>query len=213
MDNKAETINYHGHTIDIYQDMDYDGNPNDWNDGVVFLVAYHRDFDVRYDEVITKDEAIAIANDEMMDYPRCKEIKKNFHLFGLEAYIHSGVVLALSGEGQFPDRKWDVSQLGFVLVAKKEAKTRLKARKMAEGLISNWNDNLSGNVYGYIIDEGEGEGSCWGFYGDWNKNGLVKQAKDDINAMIEARIKKNDKRLKAQIKNGVSINNRQPAIL
>ena len=63
---------------------------------------------------------------------RLGELNKKYFYFGLEAYIHSGVVLALSHEGNFPDRQWDVSQLGLVFVAKTEAKTREKARKLAE---------------------------------------------------------------------------------
>ena len=53
-----------------------------------------------------------------------KELEKKYHIFGLEAYIHSGVVLALSSECNFSDRQWDVLQLGAVFVARKEWKIK-----------------------------------------------------------------------------------------
>ena len=107
-------------------------------------------------------------NSEALQY--CKD----YHIFGLEAYIHSGVVLALSREGNFPDRQWDVSQLGLVFVSKKEWKTRAKAREAALGLIEYWNSCLSGEVYGFVIEDSEGGtlDSCWGFFGDYDENCL-----------------------------------------
>ena len=47
------------------------------------------------------------------------------------------------------------------------------ARKAALGLIQEWNDYLSGNVYGYVVEDERGEhlDSCWGFYGDYNADG------------------------------------------
>ena len=68
--------------------------------------------------------------------------------------------------GNYPDRQWDVSQLGFVFVSKKEWRLSAKARLAAESLLKEWNQYLSGDVYGYIVDDdGLNEDSCWGFYG------------------------------------------------
>jgi len=115
-----------------------------------------------------------------------KRYIKEYHIFGLEAYIHSGVVLALSHEGNFCDRQWDVSQLGLVFVSKKEARTRDKARTLALGLIETWNDYLSGNVYGYVIEDAQGThfDSCLGYSGDYEKYCLVEGR-----SALEAQIK------------------------
>jgi hypothetical protein len=51
--------------------------------------------------------------------------------------------LALSHEGNFPDRQWDVSRLGLVFAAKKEARAQAeyfirehkKNLKTAEGMV------------------------------------------------------------------------------
>lgn len=77
----------------------------------------------------------------------------------------------MSYEGNFPDRQWDVSQIGLVFVSKKEFKRRDKARKAAKEYIETWNKYLAGDVYGCIIEEYDTEKkpvkyeSCWGYYG------------------------------------------------
>ena len=133
--------------------------------------------------MFSKNELIAFLQKRTYDY---NFDFKAFHVFPLEAYIHSGVCLALSREGDFPDRRWDVSQLGAVLVSKKEARTKAKARTSALGLIKTWNDYLSGNVYGFEIEDASGQviDSCWGFYGDYEaKGGALAEAKSIIDNM------------------------------
>ena len=99
---------------------------------------------------VTKEECIDFANGE-----HATVFFTKYHIFGLEAYIHSGVVLALSQEGNFCDRRWDVSQLGFVFVAKSEWRIRKSAKKAARGLIEYWNAYLGGNVYGFVVKDKE----------------------------------------------------------
>jgi hypothetical protein len=129
------------------------------------------------DAGISQELAQAIAaGGKSQDFDEClndeaKDYCKKYHIFGLEAYIHSGVSLSLSHEGNFPDRQWDVSQLGLVFASKKEWKSRAKARKAALGLIETWNCSMSGDVYGCVREEYDQdkkqikEDSCWGFYG------------------------------------------------
>ena len=156
---------------------DCNESPDDWGDDNLFLVGYHRNFWVEgprifyklpegqkrdpQDEghlLVTEDNAKALwrkskKESEANGYEWPEELAKKYHTFGLEAYIHSGVSLALSYEGNFPDRRWDVSQLGLVFVAKEEWKTRKKARKAAEGLIETWNQYLSGDVYTIVRED------------------------------------------------------------
>ena len=185
---------YKNVVIKIYQDDDTQ-SPEEWQDENLFLVAYHRDFTV--DKKISQGLAQCIANNGKYEddshEERAKEIKKLYHIFGLEAYIHSDISLSLSREGNFPDRNWDVSQLGVVLVSKKEAKNRKEAHKIAKGLIETWNEYLSGEVYGYVIEDKNGEhlDSCWGFYGDYEENAL-KEAR----TIAEVSNKELEKKLK-----------------
>lgn len=207
MENEAiKTINYKGLTIKIFQDEDVQ-SPEGWNDDI-FLVYYHRDFEVRKDDIVSKDEMVAWYNGEKI------EQTKQFHIFLVKAYIHSGVVLALEESGRmFPDERWDVSRCGCMLVSKKEAKTKSKAFKLADGLIKSWNDCLSGNVYGYVIEDKESEhlGSCWGFYGDFNKSGIIDEAKSEAGAIADERLKKHLRKLKSQIINKAPLGRREPA--
>ena len=212
-----DTILYKDCAIKIYQDEDTQ-NPDEWGDNNLFLVGFHRDFTVE-NILVSEDICRAVLEgdikkrDDDDDYIResAKELTKQYHVFGLEAYIHGGVALSLSREGNFPDRRWDVSQLGAVFVSKKETKSRVKARKLALGLIETWNDYLSGNVYGFITETkiGNDVGSCWGFYGDYNKSGMIEEAKGEIDSYVEEKLKKHARQLKVQILKGVSLNNRK----
>ena len=137
------TENYRNHTIKIFRD-DSSDNPGDWGDDELFLVANHRDFFVTRPELGRSFTARDVI----------REYEHTHFLFPLEAYIHGGVCLALAGEGNFPDRAYDVSMVGLVAVSKAilSEMTRKKARKYAERLLKTWNDYLLGNVYGYVIE-------------------------------------------------------------
>jgi len=196
-----ESIKFRGYKIKIYQDDNSSESPDDWGDDSLFLVGYHRDFTVDRSTKTSGGIPPGLAQDitrggkyeDGIENYEAARYCKEYHIFGLEAYIHSGVSLALSQEGSFVDREWDVSQLGLVFVSKKEWKTREKAREAARGLIKTWNMYLSGEVYGYLIENtfGEESGGCWGFYGsDYKASGLIDNARGEIN---EA--KKQDKEL------------------
>lgn len=189
---------YRGFTIEVYPD-DMDDSPNNWGEDGLFLVALHRDFNVER-EGFPKELCQSICRggkyeDGSKDHSAIETMKK-YHCFNLEAYIHSGVRLALENKGHFPDRQWDVSVLGIVFVSKEEARTRGRAQKRALGLIKTWNDYLSGNVYGYSV---EGVFSCWGYYGDFETSGLLESAKREIDAHIDSETKRHCAKRKAQI--------------
>ena len=190
MNDTIYTQKYKGCLIEICQDEDAQ-SPDKWDTSEVFLTAYHSDFGVPSD-IVSKEECQALSTGEPGDYEvekeRIEELKKKYWHFGLEAYIHSGVSLALSYEGNFPDRRWDVSQLGLVFIAKSSAKTRKRAKKLAEDLIENWNDYLSGNVFGFSTSDDKNGieiDSCWGFYGDYRRSGIIDEAKDSINRYLK----------------------------
>jgi len=201
MREEFETIEHAGLTIEIHQDTDPIG-PNEWGDDGLFLIAGHRDFYVP-------------PSSNERNFSMQAEIDKRretYHIFGLEAYIHSGVVLALSQEGNFPDRQWDVSQLGVVFAKKSEWRLRKSAEKAARGLIEEWNQYLSGDVYGYIIKDADGydipnclDSSCWGFYGH---DLVVSEAKEAAEGIAKSIRDKKAAKLKAFIKNKVPISKR-----
>lgn len=162
-----EDIYYKGYKIKIRQDEDCE-SPNDWGDDEVFLVYDHRQFYVEragfapqsiYHYLYAKD-MVNSGNDVDGNYQEEFESYyeyDNFHIFPVEAYIHSGVSLSLfSGTKQC---RWDSSVSGYILVAKNiqiaaDDYTLIpkdKAIEYAESLIETWNTYLSGDVWGYII--------------------------------------------------------------
>jgi hypothetical protein len=136
------------------------------NDDNAFLVHYHRDFEVRRDGVVAKDELADLYHGKEAD------ITEHYWIFWTAALIHSGVWLKLSTGGFAEDPGgWDTSHCGAVLIAKEEWPTEDDARKYAEGIIEQWNQYLSGDVYGIVKEtynkekEQFTEDACWGFYG------------------------------------------------
>jgi len=169
-------------------------SPDDWGDEDLFLVAFHEDFTVSrtgYD----RERAVEVLTNGGDD---------DHFAFGLEAYIHSGVVLALSGEGPFPDRRWDVSQLGIVLASREDFKTRENAKRASRDLLTTWNMYLSGEVYGYVLTDEDGKpiDSCWQIYGMDNAVYKAKEAADDA---ARRRAMSRQARLKRLIKSNVPL--------
>ena len=164
---------YKGHTIEIFSDLDSE-SPYEWGDDGAFLVCEHRQMTVRREgfDVDTVFMALHGAKNEDGEIDEEAEaIAKEYYIFPIEAYIHSGIVLHFEN-GATVDRRWDVSGgFGYILVKNDEAKNEKEAKRIASGMLETWNDCLSGNVYGYVID-GDGD-SCWGFYGDYEENALI----------------------------------------
>ena len=186
-----QEIKHQGCLIKIYQDEDFQESPEEWGQDS-FLVHYHRDLEVKRDDIITKDEAGAIVTgncdrfDDGSGYfkSNLKELGRKYYFFPVDAYIHSGIWLSLAGgfSGRLPQghERFDVSSVGLVLVSKKDAKNEKKAKEVAEGILKIWNDLLSGNVYGFTIEDaetGEDVDGCWGFIGDIEESGIIEEAK------------------------------------
>ena len=123
----------------LIQDQDYELPDKD--DDEVFLVNYHRDFFVTRDSIITKDEVANWYKGEKISQ------QKDYHIFILSSYIHSGVSLSLGYNKGDSYTFWDTSHIGVVLISKKLAKTKEKATKFAQSLIDTYNQGLSGDVY------------------------------------------------------------------
>ena len=143
-----------GYTIEIYQDSD-PLSPNENADRHAFLVYGHRSFTVN-----GPDGEKAKDIHESLD-----EWKEKFHVYPVYAYIHSGVRLQLGSDEGLLDRQLDVSMCGYVLITKDE-KEIPNPEKYAQGMIDEWNQYLSADVWGYQIKAGDEDfDSCWGFYG------------------------------------------------
>lgn len=122
-------------------------SPDEWGDESLFLVHYHRDFWVERKKTIAQEELASLYRGEKI------EQEKDYRIFPVKAYIHSGVSLSLGtgGFGHDPGG-WDTSHVGVCLASKKEFPTKDKAEKACEGLVDEWNKYLGGDVYCLVKD-------------------------------------------------------------
>lgn len=177
-----------GNILKIIHD-EFAQSPDEWGDDGLFLVYDHRQFSADRKGFDPKDifergyiqfqlleylkdkdinnlkdfeqEEINEYQSQIDDYPAFED---DYFIFPIDAYIHSGVHLSLANNTDYPDRRWDVSTSGYVLVKKDEIQDdewRNKCHKgkseeeisrhLAEGLIETWNQYLSGDIYGFQI--------------------------------------------------------------
>jgi hypothetical protein len=160
----------------VRDDMQTD-SPDECDDESLFLVNYHRDFDVRRDKLITEQDVENWYRQEFDDYGDDGKFPfdADYWIFALACYSHSGVCLFL--KDYRPDtlylqhEAWDTSHVGAVLVSKKEWPNQAKAAEAAVSLVKAWNQYLSGDVYGIVKETYDkdkqqlDQESCWGFYG------------------------------------------------
>ena len=181
----VETKRIGKYKIDVVQDEDAN-SPDYWENDEAFVVYDHRQFSVSRDGFVPRDIFDHISSG--------KKLYDGHYVFVLYAYIHSGVALSV-GNHNFPDARRDVSSTGFVLVKRQKGMyNREKAFKLAEAITEEWNQYLSGDVYGYKVydmtaceeddDEGELVESCWGFYGD--PEYCMTEAVNVVESLIEA---------------------------
>jgi hypothetical protein len=142
--------------------------PNNCSSPDLLLVNYHRDFDVRADDIITKDEVrnYCLAN-------KSPDSNRKYWLYKLSMLSHSGVILSLGHSFASDGQGWDTSHVGLVLVSRKVWKNVREANAAAESFVKEWNQYLSGDIWGmctdvfdqqtkqHIIEESE---AVWGCY-------------------------------------------------
>jgi hypothetical protein len=117
-----------------------------------------------------------------------KVIENNVIYLPIHMYDHSGVTIRTTPFSCH----WDSGQLGFIYVTKEKIKKEFQVKRVSKRLFKRVeeflqaevkieNDSLTGNVYGFVITDKEDEkiDSCWGFFGDYNKD-CVPAAKNVI---------------------------------
>lgn len=115
---------------------------------------------------------------EYQDYLMELFIKKNL-VIPVSAYEHGEITISASGRRAGWD-SFDSGQLGFVYVSHEDIKKEFnvkrltkkvleRAEKILRGEVETYDDYLTGQVYGFIIEDENDEEleSCWGFLGDY----------------------------------------------
>jgi hypothetical protein len=168
-------------TLKIYMDDD----PIDprGNDNVGTMVCFHRRYSLG-------DKGHGIDDDDFSSFAEMEEYiikeKSAVVIIPLYLYDHSGITMRVY---PFGDR-WDSGQVGFIYATRKDILNnwggkRLtkdliqKTHKMLEAEVQEYDDYLTGNVYGYVLEDENGDEveSCWGFPGD----DAVEQIKASLN--------------------------------
>jgi hypothetical protein len=188
MKNVAESINYRGRVIEIIYD-DTGESTDAWSNDDIFLVYDHRQFFVERKGFSPDDIFEATSETKVLEYD-------GYHVFPVLAYIHSGVSLSVISDLSGYRGGWDTSFRGFALVSETDWPQRDKAFIAAQSLIKEWNQYLSGEVYGYDT----GSDSCWGYYGDEGKQYAIQEAKSCIDYEIKQQLHAHFKKVKAWIR-------------
>jgi hypothetical protein len=158
-----QEIFYKDYKIKVIQDEPNE-SPSIWEDTAdMFLVYRHRDFTVERKGFDPRDiyEYLEDCHEQVENHDY-----DDYWIFPVEAYIHSGVSLSLfNGIKQC---YWDSSVTGYILGRKDsidilmqyysypelEDKSEEEVYKFfANNLIKTWNQYLSGEIYGFIIEK------------------------------------------------------------
>lgn len=117
------------------------------------------------DGVEFKEFTTQIARDEF--YGQMAILHGVSRVFIVEHYEHSGHHYSLVGEGNYPDRQFDVRP-SVVLVVPDDA---TEPREYAQGILDEYNAYLAGEVYGVVVETFEPDGTpvdcdaVWGYIG------------------------------------------------
>ena len=129
-------------------------------------------------EMSEGDDLARIDTDLAREIARLEALigKWNVVMLPLYLYDHSGITMSTGSFGC----PWDSGQVGFIYMTREKAEEnwpslkddpdalRLKAEERLEAEVEVYDQYLTGEVYGYVIEDDDGEEveSCWGFYGE-----------------------------------------------
>ena len=157
-----ETIEYKGLNIKVYADPDAENPRTAW-DNFGKMVCFHSRYVLGDKHTFTVEEIQELAQrDDVVALP-------------LYLYDHSGLTMRT-----YPfSCPWDSGQVGYIyadreMILKEFGGKRLtkakreKAEKVLKSEVETYDQLLTGQVYGYMVEDQHGQhiDSCWGFFGD-----------------------------------------------
>jgi hypothetical protein len=166
-----------GNTIKVFIDDDPQ-SPRDWDNAGTMLCFHGRHNLGDKSDLISSDFS---GWEELREY-LAKE-KDAVVILPLYLFDHSGLTMATTPF----NCPWDSGQVGFIFITRAKAvaewgkklctsKVKEMATKCLEAEVETYDQYLRGEVYGYIIEDNEGNhiDSCWGFY---EKDYMISEAK------------------------------------
>jgi len=156
------------HTVHIHQDTDPE-SPREW-DNLGTMVCFHNRYNLGDKHNYRSEDFTGfgeIAEQFEKDHGPCI-------ILSLYLYDHSGITMRCSPF----TCPWDSGQVGLYYiplskirseysVKRVSAKLRERVTGYLENEVSIYDDYLTGSVYGFVVEDAEGEhiDSCWSFYG------------------------------------------------
>lgn len=193
---------YRGYKIKLYPDEDPADPRKEW-DNAGTMVCWHR----RY--TLGDEQPKCSPNEWMEEHKNERE----FLVIPLYLYDHSGITMR-TGPFSCP---WDSGQVGWIYISRerihkewgKGPQAWKKARACLESEVKVYDQYLTGDVYGYVIENRSGEhvDSIWGYYGH---ECCIEEARRQVDWHIKDTVKKHIEYLKGCIKNKVPVIYRQP---
>ena len=158
-------------TLKIYIDTD-PLNPRTESDNMGHMVCFHRRYSLG-------DEGHGIRQSDFDSWDELESylVKEEGAVVILPLYLydHSGITMRTHS---FNDR-WDSGQVGFIYATRKDILDNWGGKKLTKDLrqkahdllvaeVQDYDDYLTENVYGYVLEDEDGEElwSCWGYFGD-----------------------------------------------
>ena len=178
--NPVETVEHNGKTIEIYQDED-PINPRE-NDNADIMICFHKRYNLGDKHKYNSDNFNGWSElDKQLIEDYAPVAIKPLYL-----YDHSGITISTNPFSCC----WDSGQIGFVLISRETALYEFSKKKLTKKLkewaeryidasVKEYDQYLTGDVYGYVIKDENGEetDSCWGFFG---MKYAVEEAKSEI---------------------------------
>ncbi len=181
-------------------------------------------FYINADSDMDEDEIAGEMEDELSLGEKLQLVEESGEvvILPISMYEHSGITLWLGSKGSHFDSQWDCSSIGFAYVEKITAKEegmlnpgekynydwKEWAYAMMEGEMETYDQFVRGEVYGYMIEDEDGEEAtdrdlcgCWGFFGDDGKQEMLSEAKSDIDSYLERKRKTRKQNTETLVKN------------
>ena len=152
-------------TLNVYFDEDAE-SPREWSN-ISHMVCFHGRYNLGDNHDYKSGDFSSWDDLE----ERLIEDEGAYIIRPLSLYDHSGITIFI-GE---PNDRWDSGRVGFVYVTKETIEHEYgsitpEIEKLVEEVIESevklYDQYLQGDVYGYTIEDADGEeiDSCWGFY-------------------------------------------------
>ena len=143
-------------------------SPRDW-DNLGRMVCFHRRYNLGDDHNYRSSDYNSWAG-------IAEAIEKDYDvavMLPLYLYDHSGITISTSPFSC----PWDSGQIGWIFATKEDVRKEFGVKRISKKMIERvekillaeveiYDKYLTGEVYGYILENKEGEqvDSCWGFY-------------------------------------------------